>query len=136
MPMYRRIFAGLLLSGAAALAGAVTLPSDLMRPTPALAVRGYAERWMFSIEIESDDGAGIERCGKILAAHGLLQTLSKTASSADPVLHFKLSSNKEYAQADTEADDVLFAVQHANCPGRLTWTVASKLVPAAPPPVK
>jgi hypothetical protein len=136
MPMYRRIFAGLLLSGAAVFAGAVTLPSDLMRPTPALAVRGYAERWMFSIEIESDDGVGIERCGKILAAHGLLQTLSKTASSADPVLHFKLSSSKEYAQADTGADEAWLAVRQANCPGRLTWTVASKLVPAALPPVK
>ncbi len=134
--MYRRIFAGLLLSGTAVLAGAATLPSDLMRPSPALAVRGYAERWDFSIEIESDDGAGIERCGKIFAAHGLPQTLSKTASSADPALHFKLSGRKEYAQADTEADDVLAAVQRANCPGRLTWTVASKLVPALPPALK
>ena len=134
--MYRRIFAGLLLSGVAVLAGAATLPSDLMRPTPALAMRGYAERWMFSIEIESDDGAGIERCGKILAARGLLQTLSKTASSADPVLHFKVTASKEYAQADSEADDTLSAVQHANCPGKLRWTVASKLVPALQQPLK
>ena len=134
--MYRRIFAGLLLSGAAVVASAATLPSDLMRPTPSLAVRGYAERWMFSIEIESDDGAGIDRCGKILGAHGLLQTVSKTASSADPALHFKLTASKEYAQADTEADDVLAAVQQAKCPGKLTWTVASKQVPALQQPVK
>jgi hypothetical protein len=33
-------------------------------------------------------------------ARGLLQTLSKTASSADPVLHFKVTASKEYAQAE------------------------------------
>jgi len=112
-----------LLAGAA---GAVTLPSDLMLPEPGRAARGYVESWVFSIEIESDQLKGMDACRKILTERGMAPTLSKTASSEWPSLHFKVSGRKEYAQASTEADDTLKAIQQAKCPGSLTWNVTDK----------
>jgi CheY-like chemotaxis protein len=130
MNIYRRIASLLgaaVLSGAA---GAATLPSDLMLPDPALAARGYVESWVFSIEIESAELKGIEACRKILAERGFLPTLSKTASSASPDLHFKVAGAKSYAQASADADAALQAIQQAKCSGAMTWTVASRPVPA------
>lgn len=114
---------------AASLAGAAhaaTLPSDLMLPVPERAARGYVESWVFSIEIESDKLTGMDACRKILTERGFVPTLSKTASTSMPSLHFKVSGRKEYAQASTEADDTLAAVQQANCPGTLSWNVSVK----------
>jgi hypothetical protein len=123
--MFRRIACALALS-APLLANAATLPSNLMLPEPARAARGYVESWVFSIEIESNQLTGMEACRKILIERGFLPTLSKTASSADPALHFKVAGRKAYAQASTEADDTLLAVQQAKCPGTLTWAVTSQ----------
>jgi hypothetical protein len=128
--MFHRIARALALSAsllaAATSAGAATLPSDLMLPEPARAARGYVESWVFSIEIESNQLTGMDACRKILTERGFLPTLSKTASSADPALHFKIAGRKTYAQASTEADDTLLAVQQARCPGTLTWAVTSQ----------
>src|SRR3954468_15175253 len=99
--MFRRIACALALS-APLLANAATLPSNLMLPEPARAARGYVESWVFSIEIESNQLTGMEACRKILTERGFLPTLSKTASSADPALHFKVAGRKAYAQASTE----------------------------------
>lgn len=132
MTIHRRIallLSATLLAAAATvapIATAATLPSDLMLPEPALAARGYAESWVFSIEIESDELKGIEACRKILAERGFLPTLSKTASSASPDLHFKIAGAKSYSQASTDADAALQAIQQAGCGGAMTWTVASK----------
>jgi hypothetical protein len=117
------------LLSSSALASAGTLPSDLMRPEPAQAVRGYVANWLFSIELESTDLRGLEPCRKLLAERGFAPTLSKTASSAIPDLHFKVAGVKEYQQIDVEAaDTVLATVQQAKCPGTLTWTVTSKQI--------
>jgi hypothetical protein len=123
--MFRGIVCALALS-APVLVNAATLPSNLMLPEPARAARGYVESWIFSIEIESNQLTGMEACRKILTERGFLPTLSKTASSADPALHFKIAGRKAYAQASTEADDTLLAVQQAKCPGTLTWAVISQ----------
>ncbi|WP_343732196.1 hypothetical protein [Duganella sp.] len=112
-----------LLAGAA---HAATLPSDLMLPVPERAARGYVESWVFSIEIESDKLTGMDACRKILTERGFVPTLSKTASTAAPSLHFKVAGHKEYAQASTEADDTLAAVRQAKCPGTLSWNVSVK----------
>lgn len=122
--MYR-----LITLGAAMLAGAVqaaTVPSDLMLPVPELAARGYVESWVLSIEIESEKLNGMDACRKILTEHGFQPVLSKTASSTAPSLHFKVSGRKEYAQASSEADETLAAVQQAKCPGTLSWNVSAK----------
>lgn len=122
--MYR-----LITLGAAMLAGAVqaaTLPSDLMLPVPERAARGYVESWVFSIEIASEKLSGMDACRKILNEHGFQPTLSKTASTTTPALHFKMAGSKEYAQASGEADDTLAAVQQAKCPGTLSWNVSAK----------
>jgi hypothetical protein len=125
--MFRRIALALASSACLlATASAATLPSDLMLPEPDRAARGYVESWIFSIELESDELTGMAACRKILTERGFMPTLSKTASSALPALHFKVSGHKEYAQASTEADDALLAVQQAKCPGTLTWSVISK----------
>ena len=126
--MYRRTAHALVLGASllAGAAGAVTLPSDLMLPEPGRAARGYVESWVFSIEIESDQLKGMDACRKILTERGMTPTLSKTASSEWPSLHFKVSGRKEYAQASTEADDTLKAIQQAKCPGSLTWNVTDK----------
>jgi CheY-like chemotaxis protein len=133
--MLHRIARTLLLSGAllAGAAGAATLPSDLMLPEPGRAARGYVESWIFSIELESTELTGIEACRKILSERGFLPTLSKTASSSDPALHFKVAGRKAYAQASVEADHALQAVQQAKCVGTLTWSVTSQPASAAPP---
>jgi hypothetical protein len=115
----------------AAHAGAATLPSNLMLPDPVLAARGVAERWVFSIKLESFDLKGIEPCRQILAERGYAPVLSKTASSTMPDLHFKIEGSKEYPLATEEADDTLAAVARAKCTGTLAWTVTSKPVPAA-----
>lgn len=115
----------------AAHAGAATLPSNLMLPDPVLAGRGVAERWVFSIKLESFDLKGIEPCRQILAERGYAPVLSKTASSTMPDLHFKIEGSKEYPLATEEADDTLSAVVRAKCTGTLVWTVTSKPVPAA-----
>ena len=112
-------------------AGAVTLPSHLMLPDPVLAARGVAERFVFSIKLESLDLKGIEPCRQILTERGFMAVLSKTASSTMPDLHFKIEGAKEYAQTSEEADQALSAVQRAKCAGTLSWTVTSKPVPAA-----
>ncbi|SHN15792.1 hypothetical protein SAMN05192549_10523 [Duganella sacchari] len=124
--MYRHI--ALLLNTAllAGAAGAATLPTDLMLPEPERAARGYVESWVFSIEIESDKLTGMDACRKLLTERGFVPTLSKTASSASPSLHFKIAGHKEYAQSNKEADDVLAAVQQAKCPGTLSWSVTSR----------
>lgn len=122
--MYR-----LITLGAAMLAGAVqaaTLPSDLMLPVPERAARGYVESWVFSIEIESEKLNGMDACRKILNERGFQPALSRTASSSAPSLHFKVAGRKEYAQASSEADDTLAAVQQAKCPGTLSWNVSAK----------
>ena len=123
--MFRRtaLLIAVLLAG---VAHAATLPSDLMLPEPGRAARGYVESWVFSIEIESDQLKGMDACRKILTERGMTPTLSKTASSEWPSLHFKVSGRKEYAQASTEADDTLKAIQQAKCPGSLTWNVTDK----------
>jgi len=123
--MFRRtaLLIAVLLAG---VAHAATLPSDLMLPEPERAARGYVESWVFSIEIEADKLAGLDACRKILAEHDFMPTLSKTASTAEPSLHFKISGRKEYAQASTEADDTLAAVRQARCPGILSWNVSAR----------
>lgn len=138
--MYRRIVPAIVPAVRAALlaacvlaanAGAATLPSQLMLPDPVLAARGVAERWVFSIKLESFDLKGIEPCRQILAERGYAPVLSKTASSAMPELHFKIEGAREYPLASEEADQVLSAVAAAKCTGTLVWTVTSKPVPAA-----
>ena len=135
--MYRRIVSSvvravlLAASVFAANAGAATLPSNLMLPDPVLAARGVAERWVFSIKLESTDLKGIEPCRRILAERGYAPVLSKAASSTMPDLHFKIEGAKEYPLASEEADDTLAAVVRAKCTGTLAWTVMSKPVPAA-----
>jgi hypothetical protein len=124
--MYRRIALALSATLLAAAASAATLPSDLMLPEPERAARGYVESWIFSIDLEGEELTGMNACRKILTERGFAPTLSKTASSALPSLHFKISGQKEYAQASSEADDVLAAVQQARCKGALTWTVTSQ----------
>lgn len=126
--MLRQIASTLLLS-APLLAGAVTVPSDLMRPVPEEAARGYAVDWVLRIAVESDQLTDIEPCRKILAERGFSPLLSKTASSAAPALHFKIAGTRQYQQADEGADAALAAVQHAQCPGTLTWTVEPKRRP-------
>jgi hypothetical protein len=133
MPHRIRIARTLVLSASllAGAAGAATLPSDLMLPEPTRAARGFVENWVFSIEIESHELTGMDACRKVLTERGFLPALSKTASSADPALHFKLAGRKTYIQASTEADETLQAVQQAKCPGTLTWSVTSLPAPAA-----
>lgn len=123
--MSRQIVSALLLC-APLMAAAATVPSDLMRPVPEEAARGYAVDWLLKIELESDNLSDIEPCRKVLADRGFLPTLSKTASSAMPQLHFKIAGVKQYEQADADADAALAAIQHAACPAVLTWTVESK----------
>ncbi len=110
----------------AATAGAATLPSDLMVPEPARAARGYVESWVFSIDLESAELTGMEACRKILGERGFAPTLSRTASSSEPTLHFKIAGRKTYAQASVEADHALQAVQQAKCSGTLSWAVTSQ----------
>ena len=135
--MYRRIVSSvaraalLAASVLAAHAGAATLPSQLMLPDPVLAARGVAERWVFSIKLESFDLKGLEPCRQILAERGYAPVLSKTASSTMPDLHFKIEGTREYPLASEEADDALAAVVRAKCTGTMAWTVTSKPVPAA-----
>jgi hypothetical protein len=124
--MYRRIALALSASLLAAAAHAATLPSNLMLPEPERAARGYVESWVFTIALESDTLTGMDACRKILADHGFMPTMSKTASTAAPALHFKISGSKEYAQASSEADDTLLAVQQAGCPGSVRWQVEAK----------
>ena len=128
--MLRQIAAVLLL-GAPLLAGAATLPTDLMRPVPEQAARGYAVSWVVRIELEAERLKDIEPCRKILAERGFQPTMSATASSGQPALHFKIAGSKPYPQADADADKALEAVQHAACPGTLAWTVEYKPYPAA-----
>jgi hypothetical protein len=89
-----------------------------MLPEPALAARGYVESWVFSIEIESAELKGIEACRKILVERGFLPTLSKTASSASPDLHFKIAGAKAYAQASADADAALQRCSRPNAAAR------------------
>jgi hypothetical protein len=124
--MFRRIALALSATLLSAAAGAATVPSNLMLPEPDRAARGYVESWIFTVDIEADELTGLAPCRKILTERGFAPTLSKTASSASPTLHFKVSGRKEYAQASIEADDALLAVQQAKCPGTLTWSVISK----------
>lgn len=124
--MFRRIALALSASLLAAAAHAATLPSNLMLPEPERAQRGYAESWIFSIELASDQLTGLDVCQKILSEHGFQPVLSKSANSTTPSLYFKVTGRKEYAQASTEADDTLAAVRQAKCPGTLTWNVVSK----------
>jgi hypothetical protein len=126
--MYRQIARTLVLSTVllAAGASAAIQPSELMLPEPARAARGYVETWTFSIDIEADESSGMEACRTILTERGFKPALSKTASSAMPSLHFKLSGQKDYAQASSEADETLAAVQQAKCKGTLTWSVLAK----------
>ncbi|MQA20293.1 hypothetical protein [Rugamonas rivuli] len=126
--MLRQIASALLLS-APLMAVAATVPSDLMHPVVEQAVQGYAVNWLLKIELESDQMKDIEPCRKILAERGFYPMLSKTASSASPLLHFKIAGTKQYEQADVDADEALAAVMHANCPATLTWTVESKYRP-------
>lgn len=123
--MSRQIVSALLLC-APLMAAAATVPSDLMRPVPEEAARGYAVNWLLKIELESDNLNDIEPCRKLLADRGFFPLLSKTASSAMPQLHFKIAGVKQYEQADADADAALAAIQHAACPAVLTWTVESK----------
>jgi len=134
--MFHRITRALVLGASLLAAGAanaanVTLPSDLMLPESARAARGYVESWVFSIELEAGASTGIEACRKILGERGFQPTLSKTASSADPSLHFKLTGRKVYAQASVEADQTLQAVRQAKCAGTLSWAVTSQPASAA-----
>lgn len=135
MPMSDRIARTLVLSASlsllAAVAGAATMPSNLMLPDPARAARGYAESWVFSIELEAGELTGMNACRKILAERGFVPTLSRTASSSYPSLHFKISGRKTYAQASADADQTLLAVQQAKCPAILNWSVTSQPAPAA-----
>ncbi|WP_432382351.1 hypothetical protein [Duganella sp. P38] len=124
--MYRRIALALSASLLAAAAGAATLPSHLMLPEPERAARGYVESWVLNIELTGDELSGMEPCRKILAERGFAPALSKTANSASPALHFKIAGHKDYAQASTEADDTLAALQQARCSGTLGWTVTNK----------
>jgi hypothetical protein len=130
--MFRRIVHVSLLAASVlgAHAGAATLPSQLMLPDPVLATRGVAERWVFSIKLESFDLKGIEPCRRILAERGFVPVLSKTASSAMPDLHFKIEGTREYPLASEDADQALSAVASAKCTGTLSWTVTSKPVQA------
>jgi hypothetical protein len=114
----------------AATAGAATLPSDLMVPEPARAARGYVESWVFSIDLESVELTGMEACRKILGERGFAPALSRTASSSDPALHFKIGGRKTYTQASIEADQTLQALRQANCSGTLSWAVTSLPAPA------
>jgi hypothetical protein len=125
--MYRRIALALSASLLAAVAGAATLPSHLMLPEPDRAARGYVESWVVNIELTGDELKGMEPCRKILAERGYEPTLSKTATSASPTLHFKIAGHKAYAQASTEADDAVVALQQAKCSGTLSWTVSNKV---------
>lgn len=129
--MSRQIVSALLLCAPLMAFAATTVPSDLMRPVPEEAARGYAVNWLLKIELESDQLTGIEPCRKILADRGFLPLLSKTASSTVPQLHFKIAGTKQYEQADADADAALAAVQQARCAGSLTWTVESKHRPVA-----
>lgn len=122
--MLRRI--ALALSALPLAAAAATLPSQLMLPEPERAARGYVESWVFNIELTGDELSGMEPCRKILAERGFAPTLSKTASTASPALHFKIAGRKAYAQASAEADDALAALQQAKCSGTLSWNVAGK----------
>lgn len=125
--MYRRIALALsasLLSLAAHAAS--TVPSNLMLPEPERAARGYVESWVLNFAIETENLTGTDVCRKILDERGFKPTLSKTASTALPSLHFKISGSKEYAQASNEADDTLLALQQAKCPGTLSWNVVGK----------
>lgn len=126
-----RQFASTLLLSAPLMAAAATVPSDLMRPVPEEAARGYAVNWLLKIELESDRLNDIEPCRKILADRGFFPLLSKTASSATPQLHFKIAGVKQYEQADADADAALAAIQHADCPATLSWTVESQHRPLA-----
>ncbi|MYM35643.1 hypothetical protein GTP38_15015 [Duganella sp. FT94W] len=124
--MLRRIALALSASLLAGVASAATLPSNLMLPEPERAARGYVESWVFNIELTGDELNGMEACRKILAERGFAPTLSKTATTAAPSLHFKIVGHKAYAQASTEADDTLAALQQAKCSGTLSWTVSAK----------
>jgi hypothetical protein len=127
--MYHRLALACSASLLAAAAGAAntTLPSNLMLPEPDRAARGYVESWVFNIELTGDELKGMEPCRKILAERGFAPTLSKTATSASPALHFKIAGHKNYAQASSEADDALAAIQQAKCAGVLSWTVTNKM---------
>nr|WP_315255460.1 hypothetical protein [uncultured Duganella sp.] len=125
--MFRRIALALSASLLAAVAGAATLPSKLMLPEPERAARGYVESWVFNIELTGDELNGMEPCRKILAERGFAPTLSRTATTASPALHFKIAGHKLYAQASSEADDALLALQQARCSGALSWTVSGKM---------
>lgn len=125
--MSRRIALALSASLLAAAAGAATLPSHLMLPEPERAARGYVERWVFNIELTGEELNGLEPCRKILAERGFAPTLSKTATSASPALHFRIAGHKAYAQASTEADDTLAALRQARCSGTLNWTVTNQM---------
>lgn len=124
--MYRHIALALSASLLAAAAGAATLPSNLMLPEPERAARGYVESWVFNIELTGEELKGMEPCRKILADRGFAPTLSKTATTASPALHFKISGHKAYAQASADADDALAALQQAKCSGTLSWNVATR----------
>ncbi|MET0268205.1 MAG: hypothetical protein ABW202_21630 [Duganella sp.] len=130
--MYRRLFRASVLAAVLATAmgcaSAATLPSHLMLPDPALANQGVTERWVLAIRLESTDLKGMEPCRAVLQTQGFAPVLSKTATSAMPELHFKIEGSKEYAQAGSEPDEVLAAVQQARCTGTLNWTVTSKPV--------
>ncbi|SDH08278.1 MULTISPECIES: hypothetical protein [unclassified Duganella] len=125
--MYRRIALALSASLLALAASAATLPSHLMLPEPERAARGYVESWVFNIELTGDELNGMEPCRKILAERGFAPTLSKTANSSSPALHFRIAGHKAYAQASTEADDTLAALQQAKCSGTLSWNVSGKV---------
>jgi hypothetical protein len=135
MPMYRRLslaalLCSTLLAGAhASAANAATLPSNLMLPDADLATHGIVERWVLNIKLEASDLKGIEPCRQVLAARGFTPVLSKLATSARPELHFKIEGNKEYAQANVDADEALAAVQQAQCKGTLSWAVIAKPQP-------
>jgi hypothetical protein len=124
--MYRRLTLAAVLAATVASASAATLPSQLMLPDPDLAEHGVVERWVLNIKLESTDLKAIEPCRQQLAAHGFAPVLSKTATSAMPELHFKLEGNKEYAQASSDADDALAAVQQAQCKGAVTAKVVGR----------
>lgn len=130
--MYRRLSLAVffaLSAVALAPASAATLPSHLMLPDPDLANHGIVERWTLSIKLESDNLKTIEPCRQVLADRGFAPVLSKRASSSRPELHFKIEGRKEYAQAATEADDALAAVQQARCKGGVSWEVLSRQLP-------
>ena len=126
--MYRRLSLAALLACTLATASAATLPSNLMLPDPGLAVHGIVERWTLTIRLESDDLKALAPCRQLLAERGFAPVLSKMASSTRPQLHFKIEGNKEYAQATTEADDALAAVQQAGCRTVVNWAVVAKPV--------